>query len=232
MFVCRTNARQTLRAVMALQTQAEQLNILLVDGDARGASRLGEWIETDARAFLCHAANDAAVADILAERSWDLLVIDPAACGGFELIRRAKALDRWLATLIVTEDRSPEFVERAVQTRIEGLMFKPVLRTPFMNRMLQLAEEAREQRRRQQKRVMAIGAHPDDVEIGCGGALAKHKADGDLLHILTLSLGAAGGDANVRLREALQAAELTGATIEFGNLPDSNISEGRETIDL
>ena len=32
--------------------------------------------------------------------------------------------------------------------------------------------------------VMAIGAHPDDVEFGCGGTLFKHKSDGDnIVHI-------------------------------------------------
>jgi LmbE family N-acetylglucosaminyl deacetylase len=62
--------------------------------------------------------------------------------------------------------------------------------------------------------------------------VGEHRADGDLLHILTLSLGSAGGDANVRVHEALRAAELLGAAIDFGNLPDCHISEGIETIDL
>lgn len=232
MYICKASAVSRLSDVAALQTPAEQLSILVVDSDVTGVSRARRWIEADGRVFLGYAANDRAAADMLKERSWDLIVIDPAGCGGFELIRQAKALDRWLAALVVTHDRSPAFVERAVQSRIEGLIFKPVLRTPFMQQVLQLAEASREQRRRRQKRVLAIGAHPDDVEIGCGGALAKHRADGDLLHILTLSLGSAGGDANVRLREALQAAKLLDATIEFGDLRDTHISEGTETIDL
>jgi LmbE family N-acetylglucosaminyl deacetylase len=81
-------------------------------------------------------------------------------------------------------------------------------------------------------RVLAIGAHPDDVEIGCGGALAKHHADYDVLHILTLSRGAAGGDTNVRLVEAHNAAAMVGAQLKIGNLPDTSISGGAETISL
>jgi len=232
MFVCRTGKSQALDGVMVFQAGVEQLSILLVGADDGGTSRLRQWLSSDARAFVGHADNDRSAAAILGERSWDLLVIDPAGCEGLEFIRQAKTHDRWLATLVVTGDHGPTFVERAVQTRIEGLMFEPVSRMPFMKRVFELAEESRDRRRRRQKRVLAIGAHPDDVEIGCGGTLAKHKADGDLLHILTLSLGSAGGDANVRLREALQAAELSGATIEFGNLPDSRISDGKETIDV
>ena len=30
-------------------------------------------------------------------------------------------------------------------------------------------------------RIMAIGAHPDDIEFGCGGTLLKHKQNGDFV---------------------------------------------------
>jgi LmbE family N-acetylglucosaminyl deacetylase len=87
-------------------------------------------------------------------------------------------------------------------------------------------------RRRQQKRVLAIGAHPDDVEIGCGGALAKHHADYDVLHILTQSRGAAGGDVNIRAVEAHNAAALVSARLEMASLRDTYITDGAETISI
>ena len=102
----------------------------------------------------------------------------------------------------------------------------------FVEQALLLAEEARTRRHRQQKRVLAIGAHPDDVEIGCGGALAKHHADDDVLHILTLSRGAAGGDVNIRAVEAQQAAAMVGAQLEMANLRDTYITDGAETISI
>jgi LmbE family N-acetylglucosaminyl deacetylase len=83
---------------------------------------------------------------------------------------------------------------------------------------------------REHKRVLAIGAHPDDIEIGCGGALAKHRAHGDEVRILTLTRGAVGGDAQLRAREAQQAADLLGATLHFGDLPDAAIPDGVSTI--
>ena len=98
--------------------------------------------------------------------------------------------------------------------------------------MLLLAKAVRLSRQRQQKRVLAIGAHPDDVEIGCGGALARHHARGDILDILTLSHGAAGGDVNVRVAEAQHAADILGAHLQLANLRDAHISEGTATIDI
>jgi len=112
------------------------------------------------------------------------------------------------------------------------LIFRPASSDEFIEEALLLAEEARARRRRQQKRVLAIGAHPDDVEIGCGGALAKHYDDFDVLHILTLSRGSAGGDTNVRVAEAHDAAALVGAQLKLANLPDTGIGTDAETISV
>ena len=84
----------------------------------------------------------------------------------------------------------------------------------------------------QPKRVLAIGAHPDDVEIGCGGTLAKHRAMGDEVRILILSRGAVGGDMATRTQEAAHAAGILDASLEIADLPDTQISDGIATIEV
>ena len=42
--------------------------------------------------------------------------------------------------------------------------------------------------------VVAIGAHPDDVEGGCFGTLAKYKKAGNDVVIILLTKGGRGGD--------------------------------------
>ena len=61
--------------------------------------------------------------------------------------------------------------------------------------------------------ILAIGAHPDDVELGCGGTLAKLAAAGRRVGILHLTRGEAGtlGSPEQRRREAERAAEILGA---------------------
>jgi bacillithiol biosynthesis deacetylase BshB1 len=61
--------------------------------------------------------------------------------------------------------------------------------------------------------VLAIGAHPDDVELGCGGTLALLARQGRRVGILHLTRGERGtrGTAEERLAEAERAAEVLGA---------------------
>ena len=80
--------------------------------------------------------------------------------------------------------------------------------------------------------MLAIGAHPDDVEIGCGGILLRHRARGDQVAVLTLSGGEHGGIASERVQEAHRAAAILGARLVLGTLRDSAIPEGRETISV
>ena len=65
--------------------------------------------------------------------------------------------------------------------------------------------------------LLAFGAHPDDIEFGCGGVIARETAAGRPVHFVVCSEGEAGtnGTPAVRRREAKHAAALLGATIEF-----------------
>jgi len=65
--------------------------------------------------------------------------------------------------------------------------------------------------------LLAFGAHPDDIEFGCGGVIACETAAGRPVHFVVCSDGEAGtnGTPAVRRREAKKAAALLGATIEF-----------------
>lgn len=93
-------------------------------------------------------------------------------------------------------------------------------------------EAALQTRRRRAERVLAVGAHPDDVEIGCAGTLLEHRRTGDEVSVLTLSHGAVGGTAEDRVGESAQAALLMGARLLLADLPDTQIDPGVETIRL
>jgi LmbE family N-acetylglucosaminyl deacetylase len=73
--------------------------------------------------------------------------------------------------------------------------------------------------------VLGIGAHPDDLELGCAGTLAQHVASGDDVTLLVVTAGQAGpGDVALREHEAREGASVIGADIIFGGLPDGSVS--------
>src|SRR6185312_8561129 len=65
--------------------------------------------------------------------------------------------------------------------------------------------------------LLVFGAHPDDIEFGCGGVIARETASGRPAHLVICSRGEAGthGTPEQRTAEAKKAAALLGATIEF-----------------
>ena len=68
--------------------------------------------------------------------------------------------------------------------------------------------------------LLAFGAHPDDIEFGCGGVIARETQAGRRAHLVVCSRGesATRGTPAVRTREAGRAARLLGATVEFVTL--------------
>lgn len=65
--------------------------------------------------------------------------------------------------------------------------------------------------------LLAFGAHPDDIEFGCGGVIARETQAGRPAHFVICSRGEAGtnGTPEQRTQEAADAAALLGATVEF-----------------
>ena len=63
--------------------------------------------------------------------------------------------------------------------------------------------------------ILAIGVHPDDVELSCAGTLLKHIAMGKKAGILDLSAGELGtrGSGELRLQEAAEAAKILGISV-------------------
>ncbi len=81
-------------------------------------------------------------------------------------------------------------------------------------------------------RVLAIGAHPDDVEHGCGGTLiklARQKAD---ISLCIVTDGSAGAAAEIRQKEQSCAAEILGVNKVFwGGVKDTQVSLSKNLID-
>ena len=79
--------------------------------------------------------------------------------------------------------------------------------------------------------ILAIGIHPDDVELSCSGTIAKHIAFGKKVGILDLTQGELGtrGNAELRTKEANEAAIILGVSFRTQlNLKDCFFENNEE----
>ena len=86
------------------------------------------------------------------------------------------------------------------------------------------------------KSLLIFGAHPDDIEFGCGGVIAVETRAGRKAHSVVCSLGeaASNGTPEERAAESTEAAKLLDSTIEFLELDgDSHLEiKSAHTIKL
>ncbi len=79
--------------------------------------------------------------------------------------------------------------------------------------------------------ILALGAHPDDVEFGCGGTLSAYALAGHQVFLFVASRGEYGGDPEVRQREQEDSARVVGVQEVFwGGYRDTEIPLDREVI--
>jgi bacillithiol biosynthesis deacetylase BshB1 len=79
--------------------------------------------------------------------------------------------------------------------------------------------------------ILAFGAHPDDVELGCGGTIAKEVTLGKKVGIIDLTRGELGtrGTAQTRDAESANAAEILGVVVrENLNMRDGFFTNDEE----
>lgn len=79
--------------------------------------------------------------------------------------------------------------------------------------------------------ILAIGIHPDDVELSASGTLLRHAAQGKTFGLLDLSRGEMGtrGTPEIRAQEAAESARLLGAAVrETLDIPDGLFVDSAE----
>jgi LmbE family N-acetylglucosaminyl deacetylase len=79
--------------------------------------------------------------------------------------------------------------------------------------------------------ILALGAHPDDIEYGCGGTLLKFAKQGENIFYLVLTKGEFGGNPKIRQREQEKAMRLLGVKkIFWGGFKDTELPNERIII--
>lgn len=151
-----------------------------------------------------------------------------AEMSGLELLDRLRQWRTDLPVILVTAFTEVDYVLAALRGGADEYLHKPLDPGALREAVTRLGHASRERAAARRRRVLAIGAHPDDVEVGIGGLLAAHTAHGDEVAILTLTHGERSG-AELEA-ESREAARLLGAALYLEDLPDAQVAAGEPTL--
>ena len=157
---------------------------------------------------------------------FDLVVIDVELPGrsGLQILPEVHRLAVGVPIIVLTAHNRVDYAVGALRGDVDDFLVKPVDVDTLVERATTLVRRGRDRRAATRSRtVLAVGAHPDDVEIGVGGALAAHAGTGDRLVILTMSGGSVGGNTQARRRESQDAAEIVGAQLIHLGFEDTHL---------
>ncbi|HZX44225.1 MAG TPA: PIG-L deacetylase family protein [Candidatus Nanoarchaeia archaeon] len=83
------------------------------------------------------------------------------------------------------------------------------------------------------KNILVVGAHPDDIELGCGGTIARHLEQNNRVYALVLTNGEQGAHAPqmVECLASLKSLGIADSDILFANYRDGHINDDHDTVD-
>lgn len=210
--------------------------VLVVDDDPDVALYTRTVLERRGGCIVREIGDPRLVLQAVDEFRPDVVVTDIEMPGmtGLELLALLRADQPDLPVVVMTAHVSVEYAVSALRSQADEFLTKPVRSAELVSAVTRLAEKGRANREaaRPREYVLAVGAHPDDVEIGVGGILASHRANGDQVVILTLSRGGKGGSPEDRQHESLRSADLLGARLFLEDLVDTEITNTGPTVQI
>ncbi len=211
-----------------------KIKILLIEDDIQHATLILRWLGSKPEYFMTHAADGRDGANAALHGDWDLIIsdIDLPYMNGLDLSLQSKMCNPLIPFILITAHEEINYPLQAIQNKVDDFLIKPFEKNILLEKVENILACSSKERRFNQKRVLAIGAHPDDVEIGCGGSLLRHVGRNDKICLLITSNGEQGGEAEKRVQEIYNVGKILNAQIVIGDLPDTKISEGPETISL
>ena len=210
---------------MSDQSPPKEAKIILIEDSVEEILLMRTIIESAGTYQILTAQDGHKGLELLLAGGWQLALVDLNLPGvdGIELIRRAKEEHPALPIVAVTGSSSSLMIDGAFRAGAEYVLNKPVDRDEVVRQIREFAHVEGDSETEgdaagtvaggteHTPTVLAVGGRPGDVEMGCGGVLFKHRAEGHQVMILNL---AGGGDPHSDLAAAAaRAAGILGAQI-------------------
>jgi len=194
----------------------KKAQVLLVEDNLTDATLIRTVLERDGDIQVTLAQDGIRGCQLVESHRWDLVITDFNLPGrdGIEVILACKA-NQPLTPIISTSAYSASvYRDGALRGGASQVLVKPINPEELLTaaRDLMNLEGRVEVAARV---VLAIGAFPGDVAAGCGGTLMKYRLGGDETHVMVLSTGASGPQAEERVAAAGRACKLMEAELHL-----------------
>lgn len=204
--------------------------ILLVEDSVEDTLLIKTLLAESGGAYQVTAVQDGITGiEMVTSREWSLAIVDLNLPGkdGIEVIQKARKAHPDLSIIATTASSSDVLIDQAFRSGADYLVSKPFDRDELLGKIrefvpIEAESEPTATGAPSGPTVVAVGAHPGDVEMGCGGILFKHRGEGHNVIIVCL---AGGGDPHSPLGAAAAraAATLGAETLNLGDAPEEAI---------
>jgi len=210
---------------------AQPIRVLLVEDALDQALLVRAMLGTD-RFEVTHAQDGVRGLELFSTREFDAVITDLNLPGldGFDLTRELKRLRPDLPVVATTGYTQPGYTESAYRAGVDAVLRKPVDQRELLATLRELLP-ALHPAPQAPPRILALGARPGDVVLGCGATLAFHRAQGHEVLIFVLANGPAGSGLDAHA--AREAAERLGARVILADDtgPQADLAERHLLLD-
>lgn len=196
------------------ETTKNRIEILLVEDNLTDATLVRTLLEQEPNTRVTLAQDGIRGCQLAEHQRWDLVITDLNLPGkdGVAVIQAAKANQPDTPILAMSAYSEPYQHEGAFRAGASEMLGKPLDGAEVME-VVRSFLKVKSGSDAQTRRILAVSALAGDAEVGCGGVLAKRAASDDDVTILVLSIGAGGGEGNLRRAAARRAAQVIGAKL-------------------
>ena len=158
---------------------------------------------------------------MLEKGEWALALVDLNLPGrdGIEVIREAGRLHPDLPVIAMTSYTGQVYHDQAFRVGAKHVLKKPFERDELLSKVSEFIELGGKREPSGPASVIAVGARPGDIEIGCAGSLIHHVESGHDVAILVIAGGSPDGS-DCLSSAAQKAAERLGAKLVFGDIAE------------
>lgn len=225
--------------MLSNETSERQVRILVVDNESR--SRAASYSILTGAGYSVDTADNANQAiDKTQQTPYNLMLIalNLSDMPAVKLLTRIYETIPKIKKIIVTGESNLQEAQSIVKQGADDYITKPFTEQKLIETVKNqiLKQQMGFRGNRSGANVLFIGAHPDDIELGCGGTLIKHIQSGDNVYAMIFTNGEKGMAETAKIdrqQESLKALTLAGANplnIYFLQFPDTELWQVRQEV--